>query len=112
MQKKIERKIEKLDEKFEAVETAEQKQKKIIMLTQKMKCFKSMHSLLRILGSLIMAFDLCCKISYYVFSSWLNIHVKNLYYSFICIRPIALSGLIVYNYIYAMLDIREFSQKG
>jgi hypothetical protein len=59
-----------------------------------------------------MAFDLCCKISYYVYSSFLNIHVKNLYYSFICIRPIALSGLIFYNYIYALLDIKDFANKG
>lgn len=58
------------------------------------------HWAVRILSSFVMAFDLTCKISYYYYSSFLNEQMKDLYMTFLMVRPIAIVCLVLYNLAY------------
>jgi hypothetical protein len=59
-----------------------------------------------------MTFDVCSKISYYLFSSFLSIEIKELYFCFMMLRPTSVVLLILYNFCFTVREIYLFSNRG
>ena len=51
------------------------------------------------IGSVILLFDIFCKLSYYTTSRFASIEIKDLYYRLLFFRPIMLVIGIFYNFL-------------
>jgi hypothetical protein len=66
---------------------------------EKLKPFHRLENgviILRVLGSIVMLFDVCMKVAYYGYSRFASIEIKNLYLLLLLLRPMLISALVVY----------------
>ena len=54
---------------------------------------------MRVFGSLVALIDIFAKIAYYDYSVFASTHIKQIYLSFLFLRPIMISVIILYNFL-------------
>ena len=77
-----------------------------------MQFYKNTLYCLRLISSTVMTFDICSKVAYYQFSSFLSIEIKDLYFCFMMLRPTSVVLLLLYNFCYTAREICIFASRG
>lgn len=78
----------------------------------KLETWKTLTSLVRFFGSMIISFDLTLKIYYYVKSRFANRFVKELYFGFLVQRPIIIFFVVAYNFCCEARKLGDFNSKS
>lgn len=98
-EKKIKEKEEDmLDEIRNEAKKLEKIQKKIES-ENRMKKFETLQAVVRFLGCFIFIIDICCKIQYYLTVRFVSLQLKQVYKTFLFVRPIAILCILLYNFV-------------
>ena len=66
---------------------------------QKVVCLENMYLVVRFIGSCIVAADIILKFMYFQRSKFASYYLKDIYYYFLCMRPLLLLGSNLYNFL-------------
>ena len=98
-EKKIKEKEEDmLDEIRNEAKKLEKIQKKIES-ENRMKKFETLQAVVRFLGCFIFIIDICCKIQYYLTVRFVSLQLKQVYKTFLFVRPMAILCILLYNFV-------------
>lgn len=77
----------------------------------KLERWRTITSMVRLFGSIIITFDACLKIFYYFKSRFTNHYVKDVYRAFLWVRPVSIIFIVIYNFCIEYIKLNSFTQK-
>ena len=98
-EKKLKAKEEDIEEELKDKEKQLKKKEVKVLDDKKMKRIESLQTVVRFMGCFIFVIDICCKIQYYLTVRFVSLQLKQVYKSFLFVRPIAILCIILYNFI-------------
>ena len=76
-----------------------------------MKRCETVQSFVRFLGCFIFIIDICCKIQYYLTVRFVSLQLKQVYKTFLFVRPIAILCILFYNFVIGSIQVFKIIQR-
>jgi len=74
----------------------------------KLERWRTLTSLARFFGSMVITIDNCLKIYYLQKSRFTNPYIRDIYKAFLLLKPVSIVLLLIYNYLLEKRELDEF----